>query len=89
MKIEVGDYVMYHSIAINEGRKPWPVVNLILIKVTKVGLEGTCFEDKDGNLYDHFRVRHLFRNDKKSIEYDGYDGVRCVQEDDDNLNKET
>ena len=87
MKIEAGDYVIYQRMVQKE--EDIPTIELTLIKVIEViGDNGEYFKDKDNEVYDHFRVKNIFKKDiKGSVEYDGYDGVRCVQEDKEKLSK--
>jgi len=89
MKIKVDDYVLYQRGLVQKEEKDIPTIELTIIKVIEViGDNGEYFKDKYNEAYDHFRVRNIFRKGiKGSVEYDGYDEVRCVQEDKERLNK--
>ena len=89
MKIEVGDFVLYQTKVVQESKEDIPTITLTMIKVIEVsGDNGEYFKDKYNKVYDHFRVRRIFKPGiKESTEYEGYDEVRCIQEDTERLNK--
>ena len=88
MKIEAGDFVIYQRGMVKK-EEDIPTIEMRLIKVIEVyGNNGEYFKDKENEVYDHFRVRYLYKvGGKGGKEYDGYDGVRCIQEDEEKLSK--